>query len=154
MRNYSRGNSSKACRPPSPRSKTILCMFSSLSKACLTFYASYVLERHLLRDEMLLPRVEIGRFRGEPVFARANVISGLKTSENWMRSGRVVVEGEQPLKWVKVRAVTLGRRRALGIAGEASHATHTEGDGATQGLYAESQTEIYHPPPVTNVSQR
>lgn len=118
--------------------------------AYLTEHLSYVLERHLHRDEMLRPRIEVGRFRGEPVFARANVVSGLKTSENWMRTGRIVAEGEQAMKWVKVRAVTLGRRRAIGIAGEDNL---VEGEGAMQGLYAESQTELYRPPPVTNVSQ-
>lgn len=110
------------------------------------------MERHLHRDEILHPRVEIGRFRGEPVFARENVISGLKTSENWMRIGRVVAEGEQPMKSVKVRAVTLGRRRTISIAGQEGYSTNAE-DGAMQGLYSKSQTVLYRPPPVIDVSQ-
>ncbi|KAF8527521.1 hypothetical protein BU17DRAFT_81725 [Hysterangium stoloniferum] len=112
----------------------------------------YVLERHILRDEILHPRTEIGRFRGEPVFARANIVSNLKAAENWMRSGRVVTEGEQPMKFVKVRAVTINRRRAIGIAGEDEPVTAVsgKGEGVMQGLYAEHQTEIYHPPPVVN----
>lgn len=104
-----------------------------------------------MRDEILQPRIEIGRFRGEPVFSRANVISGLKTAETWMRLGRVVMEGEQPLKMAKVRAVTIGRKRAMGL-GEDLSATGQD-DEAVQGLYAENQTQLYIPPPVVNVSR-
>ena len=69
-----------------------------------------------------------------------------------MRTGRVVAEGEQAMKSVKVRAVTLGRRRTIGLAGDDGNAMNREGEGAMQGLYAESQTVLYRPPPVTNVS--
>lgn len=100
----------------------------------------------MLRDQVIHPRVEIGRFRGEPVFSRANLLAGLKTSENWMRSGRVVKEGEQPLKTAKVRPVTINRKRALEVAD-----TAVSTSGVTQGLYAEFQTELYIPPPVVNV---
>jgi xeroderma pigmentosum group C-complementing protein len=72
-----------------------------------------------------------------------------------MRTGRIVAEGEQAMKLVKVRAVTLGRRRAIGIAGEDAQVVNAEGgEGAMQGMYAESQTVLYRPPPVTNVSQK
>ncbi|GJJ13329.1 hypothetical protein Clacol_007581 [Clathrus columnatus] len=109
----------------------------------------YVLERHVLRDQVINPRVEIGRFRGEPVFSRANLITGLKTSENWMRSGRVVKEGEQPLKTTKVRPVTINRKRALGLADyETSTNPSADSEGVTQGLYADYQTELYQPLPV------
>ncbi|KAF8526095.1 hypothetical protein JB92DRAFT_2873311 [Gautieria morchelliformis] len=120
------------------------------SAAAFKDHPIYVLERHLHRDEILDPRVEIGRFHGESVFSRAHVISGLKTSENWMRTGRIVAEGEQAMKLVKVRAVTLGRRRAIGVAGEDAQVVNAEEEGAMQGLYAESQTVLYRPPPVTN----
>ncbi|KAF8587586.1 Rad4-domain-containing protein [Ramaria rubella] len=120
------------------------------SVAAFKGHPIYVLEQHLLRDEILSPRLEVGRFRGEPVFARANVISGLKTAENWMRTGRVVVEGQQAMKFVKVRAVTIRRKRAIEIAGDDSHEANGQGESAMQGLYAESQTELYRPPPVTN----
>lgn len=75
----------------------------------------YVLERHLKRDEVVEPPVELGKFRGEPVFPRANVLS-LKTADNWMRQGRKVREGAQPLKWVKQRAVTVNKKRAIELA--------------------------------------
>ncbi|EIN13025.1 Rad4-domain-containing protein [Punctularia strigosozonata HHB-11173 SS5] len=110
----------------------------------------YVLERHLKRDEVIEPRTEIGKFRGEPVFPKSNVIS-LKTAENWMRSGRKVKEGAQPMKWVKQTAVTVNKRRAIEMA-LANAAENGQGQGnenvPKQGLYARSQTELYRPEPV------
>ncbi|KAI0755109.1 hypothetical protein C8Q80DRAFT_1143071 [Daedaleopsis nitida] len=75
----------------------------------------YVLARHLKRDEVVEPPVELGKFRGEPVYPRGNVLQ-LKTAENWMRQGRTVVAGAQPLKWVKQRAVTVNKKRAIELA--------------------------------------
>ncbi|KAH9847907.1 hypothetical protein C2E23DRAFT_846212 [Lenzites betulinus] len=72
----------------------------------------YVLERHLKRDEVVEPPTELGKFRGESVYPRGNVLQ-LKTAENWMRQGRKVREGAQPLKWVKQRAVTIYKKRAI-----------------------------------------
>lgn len=89
------------------------------------------------------PPREIGRFKGEIVYPRANV-QLLKTSENWLRQGRVVVEGAQPLKRVKQRAVTINKRRvqeAAALAGE---------EEIMQALYARNQTELYKAPPVVN----
>ncbi|KAI1793306.1 Rad4-domain-containing protein [Ganoderma leucocontextum] len=75
----------------------------------------YVLERHLKRDEVVEPPVELGKFRGEPVYPRGNVLQ-LKTAENWMRQGRTIISGAQPLKWVKQRAVTVNKKRAIEMA--------------------------------------
>lgn len=73
-----------------------------------------------------------------------------------MRKGRVVREGEQPMKWVKQRAVTVGRKRELEVLKEAGSGGLTEGKGEgeeiMQGLYAERQTEEYVPDPVIDVS--
>ncbi|KAJ9100627.1 hypothetical protein QFC21_003671 [Naganishia friedmannii] len=101
----------------------------------------YVLERHLKREEVIMPKKEVGKFRGEPVYRRANVQS-CKTAENWMRMGRKVKPREEPLKWVKQRAVTLDRRRAQEMAIQEGH------EPLQQGLYAEWQTEVYRPPPI------
>jgi xeroderma pigmentosum group C-complementing protein len=54
----------------------------------------YVLERHLKREEVIQPKREIGRFRGEPVYRRQNVLS-CKTAENWMRIGRKVKDRQE-----------------------------------------------------------
>ncbi|KAH9985042.1 hypothetical protein BJV74DRAFT_946268 [Russula compacta] len=108
----------------------------------------YVLERHLLRDQIISQDAhELGKFRGESVFSRSQVLM-LKTAENWMRRGRVVQPGEQPLKYVKQRAVTLNRRRELEIRADAEGANGGGNGGVMQGLYAETQTERYIPPPV------
>ena len=104
----------------------------------------YVLERHLKREEVIQPKREIGRFRGEPVFRRANVVA-TKTAENWMRSGRRVKANQEPLKWVKQRAVTLQKRRAQELA------RIEGGEEVMQGLYAQWQTEVYRPPPIQDV---
>ncbi|KAJ9122302.1 hypothetical protein QFC22_001723 [Naganishia vaughanmartiniae] len=101
----------------------------------------YVLERHLKREEVIMPKKEVGKFRGEPVYRRANVQS-CKTAENWMRMGRKVKPREEPLKWVKQRAVTLDRRRAQEMAIQEGH------EPLQQGLYAEWQTEVYRPSPI------
>lgn len=78
------------------------------------------------------------------MYRRSSVVS-CKTPENWMRIGRTVKAGQEPLKWVKQRAVTLDRRRAQELA-------HQEGkDPIQQGLYAEWQTELYKPPPIQDV---
>jgi Rad4 beta-hairpin domain 2/Rad4 beta-hairpin domain 1 len=141
----------RECRPQCQVSKTIPCarltysfdLFLSKPKS------SYVLERHLLRDQVISQDAhEIGKFRGEPVYSRSQVLQ-LKAAENWMRHGRVVREGEQPLKYVKQRAATINRRRELEIRAETEGAN--SGGAVMQGLYAEEQTEVYTPPPVIDV---
>jgi xeroderma pigmentosum group C-complementing protein len=93
----------------------------------------YALERHLKR--------------GESVYPRANVLP-LKSAENWMRAGRKVKEGCQPMKQVKQRAATVNKQREIELA------MADGGEGVTQGLYALNQTEIYRPDPIVNVSVR
>ena len=94
----------------------------------------YVLARHLKRDEVVDPPVELGKFRGEPVYPRANVLQ-LKTAENWMRQGRTVVAGAQPLKWVKQRAVTVNKKRAIemALADQRERAAAASGSGSASG---------------------
>ena len=69
----------------------------------------YVLARHLKRDEVVEPAVELGKLRGEPVYPRGNVLA-LKTAENWMRQGRTVVVGAQPLRAANIVARYKERR--------------------------------------------
>ncbi|KAL4250566.1 transglutaminase-like superfamily protein [Abortiporus biennis] len=116
----------------------------------------YVLARHLKQNEVIHPLVELGKFRGEPVYSRSSVIQ-LKTAETWMRQGRKIKEGCQPMKWVKQRAVTVNKKRAiemamggrddLDVAGEKKDGFSNEKD-SMQGMYAESQTELYQPLPI------
>jgi xeroderma pigmentosum group C-complementing protein len=119
---------------------------------------SYALARHLRQNETIHPLVELGKFRGEQVYSRSAVVS-LKTAENWMRSGRKIREGCQPMKWVKQRASTVSRRRELEMALEKEREMKEKvgqpsseiGEDVMQGLYAESQTELYRPEPIVNV---
>ncbi|KAF5377814.1 hypothetical protein D9615_006671 [Tricholomella constricta] len=120
-------------------------------------HSIYVLQRHLKQNQVIHPpppdTPELGKFRGEPVYPRSAVVT-LKTAENWMRSeGRVVKEGCQALKMVKIRAGTINRMRELEVLKdelrEAGDAGTSVGE-TMQGLYARNQTEPYMPDPVVN----
>ena len=112
--------------------------------------ADYVLERHLKREEALLPSAEsVKQFttgkgdkaKAEPVYLRADVVS-CKTVESWHKQGREVKTGEQPLKHVPMRAVTLIRKR------EIEEAERESGEKMKQGLYSSDQTDWIIPPPI------
>lgn len=108
----------------------------------------YILERHVKREEVIPERTrQLGLFRGEPVYPRSAVIP-VKSAETWMREGRRIKEGEQPLKNVKQRAVTINKRRAQELAEQDGF------EGIMQGLYSRSQTELVIPPPIVNVSSK
>ncbi|KAG7091277.1 hypothetical protein E1B28_010326 [Marasmius oreades] len=125
----------------------------------------YVLPRHLKQNETIYPpppeTIELGRFRGEPVYSRSSVVS-LKTAENWLRSeGRSIKEGEQPTKLIKIRASTINRQREIELMKEGlpeagmSTSVGTDVNGkdsgeVMQGLYARRQTEQFVPDPVVD----
>ncbi|ODN81917.1 hypothetical protein L202_02261 [Cryptococcus amylolentus CBS 6039] len=103
----------------------------------------YVLKRHLRQTQVLPANTNpIGHFKGEPVFRRSSVLE-VKTPENWLRSGRITKPNQDPLKWIKQRAVTLEKRRRMELAKE-------QGEEMEQGLYAEWQTEVYVPPAIVD----
>ncbi len=64
------------------------------------------------------------------------------------------------MKWVKQRAVTVNKQRAveMALADREEHIGGTQGDGFSsekdimQGLYAQNQTELYVPDPIVDVS--
>lgn len=112
--------------------------------------AEFVLERHLRREEALGPGAQLVRYfttsKGEketkePVYLRKDVVT-CKTVESWHKEGRQVKEGEQPLKFVPMRAVTVTRKR------EMEEREREEGGKVKQGLYSESQTEWIIPDPI------
>ncbi len=108
-------------------------------------HPNYVLEQHLHRDQVIRPGTkQIGLFNGQhAVFPRSALVE-LKSSENYYRIGRVVKEGEIPLKWVKQNVSTINRRRAEEFA-------RLEGiEEEKQALYEWKQTELYVPPPVVD----
>ncbi|KAF2091647.1 Rad4-domain-containing protein [Saccharata proteae CBS 121410] len=112
--------------------------------------ADYVLERHLRREEAILPgSTPVSTFTAgkgdkavpESVYRRADVVA-CKTAESWHKLGRQTKSGEQPLKRVAHRAVTLQRKR------EIAEAERESGEKALQGLYSHEQTEWIIPPPI------
>ena len=114
--------------------------------------AEFVLKRHLRREEALLPGSKpVKTFvagkgdntKEEPVFLRKDVVV-CRTSESWHKEGREVKPGEQPIKMVPVRAVTLIRKR------EVEEAERDGGEKLKQGLYAWDQTDWIVPPPIEN----
>jgi xeroderma pigmentosum group C-complementing protein len=105
--------------------------------------AQYVLERHLRREEALKQGAKIVRHfvtgKGdkettEPVYRRKDVVN-CKTVESWHKEGREVIQGEQPLKMVHMRAVTVTRKR------EIEEREREEGGKVKQGLYSKAQTD-------------
>ncbi|KAI5866699.1 Rad4-domain-containing protein [Durotheca rogersii] len=111
----------------------------------------YVLERHLKREEALLPTaVAVKLFRnkgkgskteGENVYLRKDVVT-VKSAETWHKQGRAPIEGVQPLKHAPYRAATTNRRREIA---EAEAAT---GQKVMQPLYSFDQTNWIIPPPI------
>ncbi|KAI3624730.1 hypothetical protein CBS14141_003158 [Malassezia furfur] len=101
----------------------------------------FCLEQFLRREQVIHPPHRVGTFQGKPVYLRANVVQ-LQSARQWFNQGRVVREGEQPLKTVKARTYTLQSKRL-------EEQARAEGlDDATEALYARAQTEVYVPPPV------
>lgn len=121
----------------------------------LQFYktsAEFVLERHLRREEAIKPAsMPVRTFisgkgdetKEEPVFRRQDV-EVCRTGESWHKEGRAVKPGEQPMKMVPIRAVTLTRKR------EVEEAERDSGEKQKQGLYARGQTDWIIPPPIEN----
>ncbi|KAH8678871.1 hypothetical protein BGZ60DRAFT_352279, partial [Tricladium varicosporioides] len=125
-------------------------------KESLQYYKShpeFVLERHLKREEALLPtakHVKLFTIKGkgeatteEKVFLRKDVVH-CKTMETWHKEGRAPKVGEEPLKRVPYRAATTNRRRELAEAEKAA------GEKVLQGLFSRDQTDWIIPPPIEN----
>ncbi|KAF2835233.1 Rad4-domain-containing protein, partial [Patellaria atrata CBS 101060] len=114
--------------------------------------AEYVLERHLRREEAILPGSKSvktftsgkgDKAKTEPVFRRKDVVT-CKTVESWHKEGRAIIAGAQPVKFVPMRAVTLMRKREIEAAERES------GEKMKQGLYHERQTEWIIPDPIVD----
>ncbi|KAI8072596.1 hypothetical protein BC940DRAFT_233663 [Gongronella butleri] len=104
----------------------------------------YALERHLKKHEVIHPpdtRV-IGHIKGEKIYPRANVRT-LHTRETWIKQGRVVRDGQDPVKKVAARAVTIEKKRILEEA-------KMQGNPIEAELFGEWQTGPYIAPPVVD----
>lgn len=112
--------------------------------------AEFVLERHLRREEALLPDAKpVKQFlagkgetaKAEDVYLRSDVAI-CRTTESWHKEGREVKPGEKALKLVPVRAVTLIRKR------EIEEAERETGEKPKQAMYSRAQTDWIIPPPI------
>ena len=112
--------------------------------------ADFVLGRHLRREEAIPPSKKPVKYftvgKGdketkEPVYERKDVVM-CKTVESWHKEGRELKMGEQPLKLVPIRAVTLLRKA------EVEQATRENGEKPLQCLYSRAQTDWIIPPPI------
>ncbi|KAJ5316784.1 hypothetical protein PENANT_c016G10953 [Penicillium antarcticum] len=109
----------------------------------------YALERHVRRNEVIHPKRVIGHVglgktsvrteTSEPVYRRSD-LHVVRSADKWYRLGRDVRVGEQPLK-----RVPASRNK---VASFGDDEDDNEPEETT--LYAESQTEVYKPPPVVN----
>ncbi|KAI1401214.1 Rad4-domain-containing protein [Hypoxylon fuscum] len=161
MRGYTRGDrkhpitevdeaeDSTDLKPAKPEKKEV-----KEGEETLQYYKTskeYVLQRHLKREEALLPDavpVKVFRNKGkaskveeEDVYLRKDVVA-VKSAETWHKQGRAPVEGVQPLKHAPYRAATTNRRREIA---EAEAAT---GQKVMQPLYSFEQTDWIIPPPI------
>ena len=114
--------------------------------------AEFVLEQHLRREEAIRPGAEpvktftVGKgdkAMEHPVYLREDVLV-CRTVESWHKEGRAIKIGEQPIKYVPMRAVTLIKKR------EMEDAQRETGEKLKQGLYSIKQTEWIIPPPIEN----
>ncbi|CAK4023919.1 DNA repair rhp42 [Lecanosticta acicola] len=114
--------------------------------------AEFVLGQHLRREEAIVPGAtpvktftagKGDKAKDHPVYRREDVAT-CKTVESWHKEGRAVKFGEQPIKHVPMRAVTLVRKR------EMEEAFRETGEKLTQGLYSWDQTDWIIPPPIEN----
>ncbi|KAL8973008.1 MAG: hypothetical protein Q9183_000214 [Haloplaca sp. 2 TL-2023] len=128
---------------------------SKAKEGTLQFYktsAEFVLERHLRREEAIVPGAEPVRYfatgkgdesKDEPVFLRKDVMI-CRTGESWHKEGRQIKANQTPMKMVPIRAVTLTRKR------EVEEAERDGGEKLKQGLYAWEQTDWIIPPAIVD----
>ncbi|KAI1079123.1 Rad4-domain-containing protein [Whalleya microplaca] len=161
MRGYARGDKkhpiteadeveeSTDLKPAKPEKKEV-----KEGEETLQYYKTskeYVLERHLKREEALLPDavpVKVFRNKGkgskveeENVYLRKDVVE-IKSAETWHKQGRAPIDGVKPLKHAPYRAATTNRRREIA---EAEAAT---GQKVMQPLYSLEQTDWIIPDPI------
>ncbi|KAG4305255.1 hypothetical protein PORY_001425 [Pneumocystis oryctolagi] len=106
----------------------------------------YVIERHLKREQVISSKKPCsfivvrknGNQAKEPIFYRKDIVTVLSANK-WYQYGRKIKFGEQPMKIVpKYKEFTFQNNSENAIKHE------------TIGLYSESQTELYIPPPVVD----
>ncbi|KAE8211181.1 hypothetical protein CF327_g5045 [Tilletia walkeri] len=122
-----------------------------MPKSMATFknHPVYALESQLKRNEAIFPRNRVGKFEGQDVYLRQDVVEVHSVRQWYVNYGRVLrrpADGsasvEEPLKWGKTRGYTIANKRA-------EEQARSEGREVPQeGLYAQFQTEVHTAPPV------
>ncbi|KAG4301062.1 hypothetical protein PCK1_002761 [Pneumocystis canis] len=106
----------------------------------------FIMKRHLKREQIILSEKPYsfitvkkdGKQVKEPVFHRKDIVIVLSASK-WYQRGRIIKFGEQPMKIVpKYKESVFENNLNNNIKPD------------TIGLYSESQTELYIPPPIIN----
>jgi xeroderma pigmentosum group C-complementing protein len=125
----------------------------------------YALERHLRRNEVLIPGASVAGTVGagskgllERIYRRRDVRVA-RTRERWYRLGRVVKPGEEPVKTIPKKRI---RRRGGRLESEDEKEDEEEDDPDKVGLFGDErlpdgsplfmfeQTDLYVPPPVVD----
>ncbi|KAK7931417.1 DNA repair protein Rad4 [Apiospora marii] len=110
----------------------------------------YALERHLRRNEVLVPGAQAAGTVGagskgplERIYRRKDVRIA-RTREKWYRMGREVPGDEVPVKVLPKRA-----KKQMDVFGDEED---DEGEGGEVGtpIFTMEQTKLYEPPPVVN----
>ncbi|RHZ40446.1 hypothetical protein DYB26_008193 [Aphanomyces astaci] len=128
-------------------------------------HMQYCLEQHLGMYEWVRPRKPVGVFKGLPVFERCNVHT-LQSAHRWLRQGRVVLEAEDPCKYVARRQqhlppppsqtsmyanpVPFSVATAVVAANKDNDDEEEEGGDKQLPLYGLWQTDKYISPPVVD----
>ncbi|XP_063715918.1 DNA repair protein complementing XP-C cells-like [Symsagittifera roscoffensis] len=99
----------------------------------------YVLERHLLKFEVLHPKTApvLGYVRNEPVFSR-KCVKICHTEQTWMKEGMSIKEGEEAVKYVRPLISKFKLRKLEGQ------------EVPMVGLFGDWQVELYKSPPVVD----
>ncbi|KAK8045273.1 hypothetical protein PG993_005297 [Apiospora rasikravindrae] len=109
----------------------------------------YALERHLRRNEVLVPGAQAAGTVGagskgppEKIFRRKDVRIA-RTREKWYRMGREVPRDAIPVKWLPKRA-----KKQMDAFGDEED--EDEGGEAGTPIFTMEQTKLYEAPPVVN----
>jgi xeroderma pigmentosum group C-complementing protein len=122
----------------------------------------YVLESDLKFNEILMPKISCGGLSNKakskkasdgfiPVYKRSNVHI-VRSSRGWFMRGRVLKMGERPLKIREKKIIKKGKKGTEDEfqLSDNDNENDDDDDDDDGRLYAEFQTEMYKPPPVSN----
>ncbi|TPX62259.1 hypothetical protein PhCBS80983_g00490 [Powellomyces hirtus] len=113
----------------------------------------YALERHLKKFEVIHPsgpEQAIGRYKDDLVYPRSHV-KELHTAATWLKKGRMIKAGEEPMKHIKARVATIKRLRQIEMEKMDDRGRDREDestDSSKSAVFGEWQTTEYLAPPL------